>query len=82
MTLDLVLPHTDLISNSDHLLIRDFLATKIEISEAKRPEVVCCTQTDIPTNLCKVMCRSVFELPWDKQPRGAMSELRIQVNMK
>ena len=44
MTFDLDLWHTDLNINRDHLLIKDYLPTKFEASEAKHSWVISCTR--------------------------------------
>ena len=44
MTFDLDLWHTDLNINRDHLLIKDYLPTKVEASEAKHSWVISCTR--------------------------------------
>ena len=58
---------TDLKINRDHLLTRDYLPTKFEVSGAKRYWVISCTRlrdtdiptyrpTDQPTDRCKAIC--------------------------
>ena len=64
--LDLDVRPTDLNINRDHLLIKDYLPTKFEASGVKRCWVISCTRlrprdTDIPTNMCNVICPSFFE---------------------
>ena len=44
MTFDLDLWHTDLNINRDHLLVKDYLPTKFEASEAKHSWVISCTR--------------------------------------
>ena len=54
MTFDLYLWPTDLHINRDHLLIKDYLPTKFEVSGAKHSWVISCTRlkdTDISTDL-------------------------------
>ena len=53
MTFDLDLWTTDLKTNRDHLLTKDYLPTKFEASWAKHSWVISCTRlrdTDIPTD--------------------------------
>ena len=55
---------TDLTINRDHLLIKDYLPTKLEASGANRSWVISCTRlrdTDIPTDMFNAICPSFFE---------------------
>ena len=55
---------SDLNINRGHLLIKDYLPTKLEASWAKHSWVINCTRlrdTDIPTDICKAICPAFFK---------------------
>ena len=69
---DLDLWPTDLNIDRGHLLIKGYLPTKFEASEAKYSWVISCTRlrdtdipTDQPTDMCKAICPSFFK-GWHK----------------
>ena len=72
MTYDLELWSTDLNINRDHLLMKDYLPTKFEASEAKRSWVISCTrygQSTWPLNLTfDLLTNRDHLLIWDYLP--------------